>query len=250
MKNIIIDKLSSERDFNPLFSGEEVCLPSHSFGPYVRDCYIIHFCLSGKGTLTNEKGEHKVEAGEMFIIRKGETTTYRADAKNPWHYLWIATLGARSSELGELPSVIKCDEVLLERIKSTVDENETRPEIYCAFLYELIYRAKKSASAEPTDKITKVKSYIKYNYMMHIGVDSISKTFGFERSYLYRLFKKRYGTGVKEYIVKLRMEKAKELLSTGHSVKCAAELVGYCDEFAFSKAYKNYFGAAPKSDRK
>ena len=250
MKNIIINKPEATADFSPLFSGEEICSPSHSFGPYVRDCYLIHFCLSGRGVLSDKNGEHKVEAGELFIIRKGETTTYRADSRNPWHYLWIATVGARSDELRNFPSVLKCEPSLLERIKETIDKNETRPEIYCSYLYELIYWAKKSFSEEPTDKLSKVRSYVKYNYMMRVSVDTVSKEFGFERSYLYRLFKKRYGIGLKEYLIKLRMEKARELLSEGQSVNRTSELVGYCDEFAFSKAYKKHYGVCPKTHKR
>ena len=30
--------------------GEEECVPSHSFGPYIREYFLIHYCVSGKGT--------------------------------------------------------------------------------------------------------------------------------------------------------------------------------------------------------
>ena len=85
---------------------------------------------------------------------------------------------------------------------------------------------------------------------MKISVENISRTFGFERSYLYRLFKKRYGIGVKEYIIKLRMDKAVELLCQGNSVSSVSELVGYSDEFAFSKAFKGQLGVCPTAYKK
>ena len=85
---------------------------------------------------------------------------------------------------------------------------------------------------------------------MKINVEKISSMFGFERSYLYRLFKKEYGISVKEYIIKVRMDKAKELLKSGSTVADVAELVGYSDEFAFSKAFKKYLGISPLSFKK
>ncbi len=245
IKNIMIDKTYDSGDFVPLFSGEEVCSPSHSFGPFIRDYYIIHFCLSGKGRLTDKYGEHSIGQGELFIIREGESTIYTADSDDPWHYIWIAALGKRADELDSCPSVVKCEGDLFKRIKTVLDKNESRPEIYSAFLYEILYFAKERNTEHSSDRISEIKRYIKYNFMLKINVESIAELFGFERSYLYRIFKERYGIGVKEYLIKVRMEKARELLHCGHSVAGAAALTGYCDEFAFSKAYKKHFGISP-----
>ncbi len=250
LKNVMIDKSAPGRDFIPLFSGEEQCANSHTFGPFVRDYYLIHFCLSGRGILHDKYGEHRISAGELFIIREGETTTYQADEVDPWHYLWIATVGKSADTLEDLPSVIGGNKDFFLRIKAAVDENETDPNIYCAFLYELLHLCSTEGAEKTTDKLSNVKRYIKYNYMMDINVDSISHIFGFERSYLYRIFKRRYGIGVKEYIVKVRMEKAKELLCAEASVREAAELVGYSDQFSFSKAFKTYSGSSPLSYKK
>ncbi len=244
MKNIMIDKPLYGEDFLPLFSGEEKCESGHTFGPHIRDYYIIHFCLSGKGVLFDKYGEHKISAGELFIIRSGESTLYKADDTAPWHYLWIATLGSASEAFATLPSVIMCDRQFFGRIKETIDKNETRSEIYSSYLYELLYRSASPEGQRKADPLTKIKSYIDYNYMMNINVESISELFGFERSYLYRIFKARYSMSVKDYIIKLRMGKAAKLLAY-HSVKETASLVGYSDEFAFSKAFKGYFGSSP-----
>ncbi len=245
MKNIMIDKSENCKDFIPLFSGEEECSPHHSFGPYVREHYIIHFCLSGSGLLHDKYGEHRISAGDLFIIREGESTVYTADEFDPWHYIWIATVGRCADEFDGLPSVISSASGLFEKIKRTIDENETRPEIYCSYLYELLYLAGNKNPDERGNLPSKVKRYIKYNYMLDINVESISNLFGFERSYLYRVFKKHYGIGVKEYLVNIRMEKARALLPVENSVRRVASLVGYSDEFAFSKAFKRQFGLSP-----
>jgi two-component system response regulator YesN len=81
--------------------------------------------------------------------------------------------------------------------------------------------------------------------MTDISAESVARSFGYERTYLYRIFKKRYGTGIKEYIIKIRMDNARAFLLDGRSVAATAALIGYKDEFNFSRAYKKYFGIPP-----
>ena len=87
---------------------------------------------------------------------------------------------------------------------------------------------------------------IKFEYMKNVTAGGIAKSFGFDRTYLFRIFKERYGMSIKSYITDVRMSHARELLLSGHRVCDAAYMVGYRDEFNFSKAYKKYFGYPPK----
>ena len=81
--------------------------------------------------------------------------------------------------------------------------------------------------------------------MLPITVSSIADSFGFDRTYLYRTFKSRYGIGIKEYITSVRMEKSKEFLKSGYTVKESAHMVGFEDEFNFSKVFKARYGVSP-----
>ena len=85
--------------------------------------------------------------------------------------------------------------------------------------------------------------------MKDISAGGIARDFGFDRSHLYRIFKERYGTGIKSHITEVRMARAKGLLLLGHSVSDTAYMVGFHDEFNFSKAYKKYFGYSPRNDK-
>ena len=85
--------------------------------------------------------------------------------------------------------------------------------------------------------------------MKEIKVEEISKQFGFDRTYLFKKFKQKYGYGLKEYIVNVRMKSAKNLLEKGYSVSSTAFMVGYKDEFNFSKAFKKHYLVAPSSIR-
>ncbi|MFD0958381.1 response regulator [Paenibacillus chungangensis] len=64
-------------------------------------------------------------------------------------------------------------------------------------------------------------------------------------SYLSRMFKKVTGESFSDYVLRLRMEKAKELLAQGGRVSLTAERVGYRHVNYFSKAFAKYWGIKP-----
>ena len=180
-------------DITPLFVGREACEPSHSFGPYIRDCYLVHFCLAGKGILTNKDGAFPIGVGEFFVIRPGEVTTYTADKSEPWEYIWIAF---RSNEVyfdGKC-SVFDTPHGLDDKLISILSDYQPSSEGCLSIIYDLIYRASLRDDKDVGDeKIRRIRRYIKYNYMLPISVTGIAQSFGFDRTYLYRTFKSRYG---------------------------------------------------------
>ena len=235
-----------QEDIMPLFVGDEACEGGHTFGPFVRGYYLIHFCISGCGMLRDRYGEHKISSGEFFIIRPGEVTTYSADKLDPWHYCWIAFYGKLADIFDCGYSVAKTPDGMAERLLTLREHAERSPYAYTALIYELIYNLfggdEESGAA---DRLHNVRKYIRYNYMDDIRVSALAHEFGFERSYLYRIFKQRYGISVKDYITKVRMENARGFLENGHSVAETAHLVGYDDEFNFSKCFKRTYGKSP-----
>lgn len=248
MTDIIIGEKIDGCGVIPLFVGEEECKPLHSFGPYVREHYIIHVCLAGKGVLHDKFGTHKISAGELFVIRPGESTVYTADKEEPWHYAWLAFSGDMAKEFNTGRSTYTCPIEIKRRLPELVRRGENSAYAYTAMIYELIYHL--FSKKQSPDKLTEIKAYIDYNYMQDINVDKITKMFGFERSYLYRIFKNKFGVGVKEYMLEVRTERAKQFLADGYTVASTAFMVGYRDEFNFSRAFKERVGISPTEYKK
>ena len=84
--------------FYMVFCGIEKCISLHSFGPAVRNCYLLHFCLDGKGKYYVREREYHIGKGEGFLIYPNEVTFYQADEEEPWTYIWVAFSGARAEE--------------------------------------------------------------------------------------------------------------------------------------------------------
>ena len=249
MKLIYFSKSENE-DLYPLLVGHYACPKNNSYGPHVREYCLIHFVLKGKGVLINDRGTHPVSAGQMFIIRKNEVTTYVADGDDPWEYTWIAFFGNRVALFDDTNDVIKTPADIDMKLLEYVKHYDKSPDIFTSILYELVYHLFTSRdNVSQNERIRRIHSYIKYNYMEDITVEKLADEFGFERSYLYRMFKQRYGISPKEYLTRIRLTKAKEFLSQGYSIAECAYIIGYADAFSLSRAYKKYYGVSPSHDK-
>jgi len=93
--------------------------------------------------------------------------------------------------------------------------------------------------------IETVKNYIKENYNEDISLSEMAEYISFSQYYLSKLFKEVEGINFKDYIIYVRMEKAKELLKKGQKIRTIADSVGYSDPNYFSRAFKKYTGISP-----
>lgn len=94
----------------------------------------------------------------------------------------------------------------------------------------------------------KVKAYVMENFTRSdLTVGEVAKHCFVDTSYIRRAFKKAYDMSISEYILSLRMEKAKELIK-GNRLKLAAVCtqVGFEDYNYFSRAFKRYYSISPK----
>lgn len=109
MSNVLFSIFPNERfvDLGLYQYGWEQCEPLHSYGPYARNHYLFHYCISGTGTLisTDSKGEshtYQIKSGEGFLIYPKQINTYFADKNHPWEYTWVEFDGLRVKEALEL----------------------------------------------------------------------------------------------------------------------------------------------------
>lgn len=235
------------KDINPIHTGFEKCEKGYGYGPAIRENYLIHYCASGEGTLFAPEGAYKVRAGQIFLIKPGEITTYIADDKNPWEYIWIGFSGETAKMLENATKrVAECASEPFDNIRSLKNEENFREEKAISALFLILPSFFEETSG---NLATKVKNYIKANYMQHISVDGIAKSVGYSRQHLSRTFKKETGTGVRDFLIGIRLEKGKKFLKDGFSVHESAYLCGYEDAFNFSRAFKKRFGVSPSEEK-
>ena len=97
---------------------------------------------------------------------------------------------------------------------------------------------------------TDVIKYMKEHYYLDIKLKITAKEFGYNSVYLGQLFQQETGMKYNDYLLKIRLEKAKELLLYSNmNVKEIAKEVGFKSGDYFVKKFKEMVGESPKRYR-
>lgn len=92
----------------------------------------------------------------------------------------------------------------------------------------------------------KVQEYIAGHLEDDLTLNRLAEIGCFNASYLSRLFKQVYGCNISEYVMNMRMERAKELLiSTTDKINEISVKVGYLSAHSFTRTFKNAVGISP-----
>lgn len=98
--------------------------------------------------------------------------------------------------------------------------------------------------------IDQVKEYVDNHYQDDVRLKSVAEIFGYNSVYLGQLFLKSYKTKYKDYVLKVRVCKAKELLLyTNYSIKQVAYSVGFSNPDYFVSKFKSVEGISPSRYR-
>ena len=226
--------------------GHEACAPRHSFGPAVRDHYLIHVIKRGKGTYYTENGTYHLQRGQGFLITPQTTTTYTADAEDPWEYYWFGFDGAQAAKLlsdrglDEQNKIMQIPDIkkliaILETLQSAYTIKADK-ETILGYLYLALGQIPyKDPTLPENHYISLAMNYIKQNYSYDINVNTLSKYLALDRSYVYRLFKSQTDQSPHQAILQYRLIKARQLLQTAaYSVTEVANSCGFSDPSRFS----------------
>jgi AraC-like DNA-binding protein len=92
--------------------------------------------------------------------------------------------------------------------------------------------------------------WVRVHALGDITVTDIAEKFNYNRDYLSRIFKKRTGINLQEYIHLMKISKAKDLLSrSGKGIKEISKAIGIEDEKYFMRLFKKYENVTPTEYR-
>ena len=114
-----------------------------------------------------------------------------------------------------------------------------------SFSYHLLYDFNKTQSTS-SQIIPLLLNFLNQSYATTISSTLIESKFNCNFDYLNRQFKKMTGQTIFVYLNNLRIEKAKQLLSTGfYTMSDIASCTGFHDVYYFTKVFKKFTGTTP-----
>lgn len=108
-----------------------------------------------------------------------------------------------------------------------------------------------SSKAPKRELVTEIKMYIDEHYQEKLSLEILARQFYINKQYLAYAFKEKYGYTVNNYIVHVRINKAKSLLRfSEETMEQISRDVGIEDANYFSRLFKKVEGISPNQYRK
>jgi two-component system response regulator YesN len=122
---------------------------------------------------------------------------------------------------------------------------------YIQFFANISEILKAKSIYSSNDVIEKMQIYARRNYYKNLNVEFLSSLFYMNRSYCSHLFKEKTGENFVDFVNRVRIEKAKELLhNTDKKMYQISKSVGYDNVKYFFRIFKKIEGVTPEQYRK
>ncbi|MGO4347762.1 AraC family transcriptional regulator [Paenibacillus sp. MCAF9] len=261
-------------EMSVLFSGIGEPVAGHFIGPAVHDYYLIHIVLDGEGTFETLGKTYSCSAGDAFIIFPDILVKYEASLHNPWKYTWVAFSGdiveASLRSIGitpdlavirgfSLPTIYRMFRKIRKGMEKTNAPALGNMEA-SGWLRLILHELGRMNLTRITEEIVpESRSYrqidqairlISLQYGQQLSIEGIAQTLGYHRAHLTRLFKDATGLPPMQYLQKVRMKKAEELLEGELTIAQIASSVGFNDPLFFTKQFHKWSGQSPTEFRK
>ena len=208
--------------------GLERCAPGQTWGPGIRDHYLIHLVVSGRGTFEVGGRTFAVAPGDLFFARPSQLIRYSAD-EQPVHHT------------GD-PDGMRTALTNIYSSRGLQPQNEAAMVGYLYLFISALMKetseAKPHSTSSSSQYVLNAIKYIQFNYSHDISIDDVAKSVGVSRSHLYRVFMLNVGKSPIDYLTDYRINEACKLLRAGNlSIAEVAVSVGFFDQFYFSRVF-------------
>ena len=241
--------------YYPVAVGNFYCNHEYNVSRTNYDSLLVIYVLEGSITLVQEDAEIKAEKSELLFIDCYKPHRYFTNTSA--HTLWVHFDGNGSRAwFDEITSrsgqKIRCGENIADQIKNiirTVKTNQSEYDI-SSELYKMMCELSKpdesSAENNKTNRIKDVIEYIHQHSAENISVEEMAKNAYMSASYFSKVFRKITAFSPYDYLLNIRLGKAKELLlKTNLSISEIAYQTGFNSTSNFIYFFKKETGISP-----
>ena len=234
------------------------------------DHHELILVSGGKGSVMVDHKKHPFKAGMLFYISPGVYHSLEFDLEDPlcflavhFSYAQVNMTGGQWS-VGEEPETLPLytaqelkDYYQIEEIFSKLVEgwnaklpgyefaSKTSLQQLLIAIYQNNRRHNQNFSISL--KVEKIIGYMHEHLHTRVTLPEMAALVQLSPAYLSRAFKEITGYSPIDFFSRIKMDKAKELIieGSGKKIKEIAEMLGYADEFYFSRIFKRIEGISP-----
>lgn len=242
---------------------------SHSFdwnnGRILNGYYLV-FISRGQGTFESAFTKSAtITEGTCFFLYPGVWHRYKPDPKSGWEEYWVGFKGYYPDKLMNADFFKSSTPFihvglnrellyLLQKILETVRTSSAGYHQVIAGITLQILGLLNAASIQdeygndPIGKlISKATFILQETFDTPVNIEELAKKLSMSYSTFRKAFKKNIGISPNQYLLDLRLKKAKDLLTaTTLSIKEIADQTGFDSIYYFSKHFKKKNGISPK----
>lgn len=222
----------------------------------------VFWSVAGTGEFKTGGLRHVVKPGTLFYYPAGEIHDLHAGADG-WEYRWLTFDGLRHDAIPKAYGLARvqpagpCPIHLFEQLDACLQDPTVNGELQASVLgYEILLLASaprtETPSAEP-DRHTAAQAKARLDQQFtdaRLNVAALAGQLGVHRSTLHRVFTRNYGVSPVQYLGRLRLRLALELLGGTHlSIADVAVRSGLPDLAYFSKLISRHTGYSPRAHR-
>ena len=218
----------------------------HRFQMKDRQSYGLSFCISGQITYTMNEKKFISNQSNVVILPQGGTYTLFGDKEGLFPVINFKCENFDCDEIIVLPleNLQTCIKDF-DTLKDLFLHNKNHYKIYSTF-YELLDKVA-SVNSQKQKPLEAVIKYIDKNIQNpKLSNTSLARQLGISEVYLRKLFLAHYNISPKQYILDIRIRKAKQMLrDTPFTVAAIAEECGFSSVYHFCRAFKQRVGLTP-----
>ncbi len=215
----------------------------------------VFYCVNGKGKIVLGKKEHRLQKGTFVALQK---TEYSLLCTQPIEFLQV-DFECCDDSFGLPPVACLQNMQLCEAdFYNMQKEWHEKPQFYKQKITALLTRVLIDVSRQintpaktlKNRKVDKILKYIHSHYSEEITNTVLGEKFGCHPNYINSLVSKDTGMSLHKYVLRLRIDKAIELLTnTDMTAAAISERVGFYDYNHFLKYFKQITGKTTKDFR-
>ncbi|NBJ93627.1 AraC family transcriptional regulator [Parablautia muri] len=231
------------------------------------ECYLFQYTLNGSGTVKMEGEERVVCKGMGFFLKMPGPESYYFDEKKneaPWEFIYMLFecgaaeeycryIQGRFGKIIDLPCCSRAVELMFEIHAQAKRQNQS-PFLLGSMVFSFLCALcsiDKERKEKSTSLIVNAKACMEELFTQPVGICDVAAICHVSQGHLSREFTKMTGVRPNEYLTKLRLKKAVDML--GSTSKALAEISAACGFSCtnyFQKVFKKYMGMSPVQFRK